>query len=126
MKATELRIGNWIKTVTNREVQVAAPTLFDFHDYDFHPIPLTEEWLVKLGFRMHEGNQYRKYYLIDEDDFQKAFEVSLNPPGTIDYCFTPRLQYGNRIDLRIDFVHQLQNLYFALTGQELTIKETVK
>lgn len=33
---------------------------------------------------------------------------------------------GNYFANNIDYLHQLQNLYFALTGEELEIKEPVK
>lgn len=73
---------------------------------DITPIPITEEWLMKAGF-VKDG----------EGDYCKG-----------DFCF--RWQF-NALTLLLDtghikppliHLHQLQNLYFALTGQELNIE----
>lgn len=82
----------------------------------FKPIPLTEEWLLKFGFEKvkdtfitfdsyHYENENCWIYLID-----KGFEFELKT-GDERHNLCRTYQY----------VHQLQNLYFALTGQELTI-----
>ena len=67
---------------------------------DLKPIPLTEEWLLKFGFR--ESNKY-------------LFKYKLGLKKRGDNYF-----YDN---ISIKHVHQLQNLYFALTGEELTLKQ---
>jgi len=66
-------------------------------------IPLTEEWLVKLGFRYSAPD-----WMLDDLGIRKMGN------GFV---------YLNGIDggLIYEFVHQLQNLYFALTGRELKI-----
>jgi hypothetical protein len=110
MKAEELRIGNWIRyagkeiELTRQKFKLCVFTLGldELHE----PIPLTEEWLmIKSGYGLVsiESNLWISqkedgiFYLTDDkDDF-----ISNNP---------------------IKYVHQLQNLYFALTGTELTIK----
>lgn len=78
------------------------------HDYD--PIPLTEEWLLKFGFENFLGG-----YSIDgfrywpsDKEFTIYEDEWMNAP---DSC-----------RVHVEFVHQLQNIYFALTGEELTYK----
>lgn len=82
------------------------------------PIPLTEEWLVKFGFEKvndnfmtiesyHYENKNCWIYLIAD-----GFELELNT-----------LSERNNLCRTYKYVHQLQNLYFALTGEELTISE---
>jgi hypothetical protein len=75
------------------------------------PIPLTEEWLLKLGlnkiaiwtFSLHlVGNLELIYY-----SGEKGWSIGLK-------------NYSDFSNLK--YVHQLQNLYFALTRKELTIK----
>lgn len=77
------------------------------------PIPLTDKWLTKLGvetvFTNSDGGDH--YYKLGGGDFLFSCE------------------YGNTyrlldIDLLVnfEFVHQLQNLYFVLMGEELTVK----
>ncbi len=104
MKATELRIGNWV--IVNEECQIEAiihdavdvSTRFETYVLDtVKPIPLTEEWLVRFNW---------------------------NPPKDIGVAFsltTDEIHFvaGNYYK-KIEYVHQLQNLYFALTGEELT------
>jgi hypothetical protein len=114
MEAKELRIGNCIlKNGSNYIVD----TLFfvDVYDgtamgFDLQPIPLTEEWLLKFGFK-------RRYnapaMLINYGELQSVFTINIVKN---EFYFT----YG---DLQVKYLHQLQNLYFALTNEELTIKE---
>lgn len=122
MKANELRIGNWyddngiFKQVTPNtieEVWVAERTWCK-------PIPLTEEWLEKLGFEICGYNQLSWRHT----EHIKNFELDGINWADADYPEYQFLNYniGNDI-FRIHYVHQLQNLYFALTGEELEIKK---
>jgi hypothetical protein len=109
IKANELRIGNWIQTYRIggffKEHQIS--TGFEIDDYDgcstdlAKPIPLTEEWLKRFDW----GNRKDK-------DLAVSFGLT---SGTIHFVA------GNYY-VECYTVHQLQNLYFALTGEELTIK----
>jgi hypothetical protein len=114
MKASELRIGNWLlftdwpaqgfRQMTGNDIGVCEKDP-KWLDYFFKPIPLTEEWLLKFGF--DKGS-----YFFSKD----GFEFYLNDG-----------ENGNWYPLvggsvKIEYVHQLQNLYFALTGEELTIQ----
>ena len=107
MKASELRIGNWIND-GDGDFTVCRKTLAHVEKFPnkFKPIPLTEEWLVKFGFEKIKENTYSApvvSFLIYTN--QKKYAVSF--------------WQGNELE----HVHQLQNLYFALVGEELTIKE---
>jgi hypothetical protein len=114
MKANELRIGNYVTAVDNIQTVSAIMSncedkyIFSKEHYcgilltDLEPIPLTEEWLLKFGF------EYRK-----DTDCYHYYNFILN-----------KLFVMMDIDIHvyIKHVHQLQNLYFALTQEELTIK----
>ena len=115
MKVTELRINNWIQ-FRHTETPVRI-TLGDFvreyndeHLEDYEPIPLTEEWLLKFGF---DSDPYQDMYVlgwlkINCDKTRGGLELWVeNITGNVVY---------------LQHVHSLQNLYFALTGEELTIK----
>jgi len=120
MKPTELRLGNYvypfddIELCSNEEIfknciEVDGGVIISTSTY--YPIPLTEEWLLKFGFvkigtYRIEFVKYSKY-----KDFE--IEVSL-------YINDGKIVTGQ--DFEINYVHQLQNLYFALTGEELEIK----
>jgi hypothetical protein len=134
MKENELRIGNWI----NVGGELNQFTIADFCDiFDngnkwfkdlFKPIQLTEEWLLKFGFELYDYEPSE-----EEDDFIfKDYKKSLDGKTfyyTICECpynewdFGIKLTWAEQALLsRIKYVHQLQNLYFALTGEELEIK----
>ena len=128
MKANELRIGNYF----NVPIKEQSPFRIDAFEYaldtfvkvaqhqtingtevhpltwygkDLTPIPLTREWLIKFKFEELEKD-CRTF-------FKKGkFKVELSNNGNV---------YYNR-NIFISSVHQLQNLYFALTGEELTFK----
>jgi hypothetical protein len=123
IKANELRIGNYMTPIVpltgswaekqrvNDNIFSVIPETFqgiERLEY-FQGIPLTEEWLVKFGFEKSDGDYYWK--VTDELDF--AFGVS----------FTGSSWRIRNVISKIGcvYVHQLQNLYFALTGAELMI-----
>ena len=70
------------------------------------PIPLTEERLIKFGFEISYDGDWIYYS-------KGAFIISGKNKNTL------RLWYK---DIMVSDVHTLQNLYFALEKQELTIK----
>ncbi len=132
MKATELRIGNWINIYDDYNAQVtgmANPNKAWFvknpHDTDcafnvhqIKPIPLTEEWLLKLKlhkeFNSDNSENRNCWYLKDCDD---NFYINYDCDSYIGW-YVGASCYGYIIGIK--HVHQLQNLYFALTEEELT------
>ena len=104
MKATELRIGSYAKDPYDREIKLVS---VEKDASMLRPIPLTEEWLLKFGFNKFQN---RKIWI------RKRVRVYLHSKDG--FC------YGlSSSRTKIKYVHQLQNLYFALTGNELEIKE---
>ena len=75
-------------------------------DGDIKPIPLTEEWLMKFGFK-----KYNKYGWYEINNYNQ-----INLKG--DYLVNGIQCISNKIYN----VHQLQNLYFAQTGEELELR----
>ena len=117
MKENELRIGNLVyigKEVNELELVDFA----DLYENDtfkhFEPIPLTEEWLLKFGFKEFEIDEC--WYLV-KDNFM--FEKS----GIVGFYEYMDINAVAINEGRTKYVHQLQNLYFALTGEELTLKQ---
>ena len=104
MTANELRIGNWF-------IEKGDVKQFDgdfYHLLGCEPIPLNTKWLEKFGF------EYSEF----EDLYQKGGYDVDNKDNV--YCHFYMNEYGDWYK-DIEHVHQLQNLYFALTGDELTI-----
>ena len=156
MKATELRIGNYVWDDYSGEMLVCAilessavylqkTIKLPSGQYlikDIEPIPLTEEWLLKFYFDKWENESYTQhenhlnYCLHNAIDGTFDFKVYLseswygakntNPEEIIKHT---EKYWGIKIDhdilyffYELKYVHQLQNLYFALTGEELTLK----
>lgn len=91
----------------------------EFSIRDISPIPLTEEWLLKAGFE-----QDGAYYI--KDLFGSTF-IEFDCDGELYNLFIRQLgEFGESdcifMSITIEHVHQLQNLYFALTGKELEFK----
>lgn len=78
---------------------------------EYRGVPLTEDWLGKFGFIKHVRNW------IWFDNHPISVKVKYQ-------CFAVCFIHGKLRPELVDikFVHQLQNLYFCLTGEELQIK----
>lgn len=82
---------------------------------DINPVLLTEDVLLKCGFERNEVNEeiyFRKY---------ECFELlKFNENGDFAFICGDNLK-GNYVNTRVDYLHQLQNLYFAIIGEELEV-----
>jgi hypothetical protein len=115
IKANELRIGNWLqKTTAQGKIhyfQVTIPYLEVLQDEPntFDPIPLNPEIIESAGFAKQNWGLSDFYeppiHLQKEDDgyYMRRGAIYIN-------------KYGYQ------FLHQLQNLYQALTNSELQIE----
>lgn len=72
------------------------------HPINLSPIPLTEELLLKCGFEKHKWGILTFY----------------NPLIELDCNFCLK---GVDYNIHIQSLHQLQNIYFDLTGKELMV-----
>jgi hypothetical protein len=120
MKARELRIGNYITaktTIFSNEivVKINGEWVNGMPADNFIGIPITEEWLLKAGFKDHK-------ILCGMMEIQvRPFETVIQ--GIIDGKWLVSLIDDIPTMLRsIQYIHELQNLYFALTGEELEFK----
>jgi hypothetical protein len=90
------------------------------------PIRLTEEWIVKLGFNCINRTKmaFKLYHNNENADFSSLIlkEVGNNPIWF--YAGNNRWTI-NPFTVEIKYVHQLQNLYFALSEKELVVSDTV-
>lgn len=109
IQANELRIGNWVKLKgTDRIYTITFPLHNDlaeqWHNTLNHiePISITPEILEKCYWNGYNKLSINSNFKIDKE-------------GRLYYC-------GDYTGINIDCLHQLQNLYFALTGQELNIQ----
>jgi len=112
----ELRLDN---LVLDRYSQLNRFSISDFNNfrqpnmggnYGFSAIPLTEDWLLKFRFETD-------HVTFDKGDFRIGQFVGENnfiwlPTGSLN---------SSHHGVKLVYVHQLQNLYFAIICQELTI-----
>lgn len=107
LKASDLRIGNWVNNYKGGPVKITATgiKIADIEEDFFNPIPLTPEILEKCGFEW--------------DIVTKRYWNS----GPIEISLIKQTANIGRDTFILEFhhLHQLQNLYFALTGIELEI-----
>lgn len=126
MKIQELRIGNYIQKnglnatveIINGEVNEIYYLGDDFYYSDsiddLRATTLNEEWLLKFGFKQVRSLLTKRY----ESKCEKVLIYIMPETGV----------FANGVvnDIRLQYVHQLQNLYFALTGAELTYENETK
>lgn len=145
MKANELRIGNYVysqkcnkpETVCTVTGYLANDVWFKYEYKDMWfgnpavnempcsiskllPIPITKEWLVRLGFEeltseyvieINDENELRLGYWTEEDE--------PNYKGENEWCYV--WDNCEKYVLRMPkYIHEVQNLYFVLTGKELS------
>lgn len=84
---------------------------------EVEPIPLTPEWLEKFGFTKDMGGGGGLL------EFENGFICFYDMEAPLVAYTNERIKGAPMPHLK--YVHQLQNLYFSLTGEELTIKEKV-
>jgi len=109
ISANELRIGNWVDAGQLGHTQIASIGLSTV-GYG-NPIPLTPEILEKCGF-VYEHDQIGMMYRI------KNFVMFYDGEG-IGRNYGMDATDEARMDVNCKSLHQLQNLYFALTNTEL-------
>lgn len=111
MEATELRISNYVNYKGKPIVVLSTDILACEIRKPFSPIPLTEQWLLDFGFD-EKGtieNENYKFSIMYYDCWNISYEEKKG--------------YGESECFLRNFwsVHQLQNLYFALTQTELIL-----
>lgn len=133
MKANELRIGNLVYFDFNGKSDLHIIIPRDIHVMNlceigkeesecYKPIPLTKEWLLKFRFELQYGfggikRYYKDRYLIENG-------ISMFFDNGFSFRITTDAQNSTHAS-SVKYVHQLQNLYFALTSKELEIKENL-
>jgi hypothetical protein len=132
MKPNELRLGNLFYPI-NREGYIHLPIEIPFkihsigleiEAYKFDQIPaqleqipkfnlrdlseisITDEWLIKFGFEIFPWRWVKK----SKSDFGIRLNIK-----------TYSYEVEGNTAVKLEYVHQLQNLYFVLTGEELEL-----
>ena len=131
MDLKELRIGNLVYNIDGDGDKYSQPVLmvsgkeivlgtkqipiYTLFNEFIQPIPITEDWLKRFGFEK-KRNDYEF-----NSDLYNFWYLSHNK----NICVTElENQFSAQFFFEhIKYLHQLQNLYFALTGEELTLND---
>lgn len=129
LKAHELRIGNLLENFLGEVFECNIETLNSLINGGNQfpppkPIPLTDEWLLRFGFEVNDDLGDQIYYEIPNQKI--GYGICFDHDDITFYKF-----YGNGgenvhtliyDEEHLQSVHQLQNLYFSLTNNELKLK----
>jgi hypothetical protein len=127
IKINELRIGNLFDFYDKIKPVMAIDSSFNRIAYgldkdtsyfwcysdEAFPIPLTDRWMIKFGKR--KKNDFSDNYIL-----KLGLEIVKGEDG-----WELLLGKDEIIVATIHYVHQLQNLYFALVGEELALVHKV-
>lgn len=138
IKANELRVGSLLHYLT-AEGDI-FPSKIDWRDLKWiqrdengfnavhDPIVLTEQWLKDFGFiEIKKAVNENGYEIINDCPSKHIYIRTFCEPSIFGFftffnhseCNQEEIQFIKKVE----FVHQLQNLYFALTGEELTLNK---
>lgn len=128
MTPKELRIGNFVKLFLNHEdyeiIEVTSKDLqyIEKNQGIYEPILLNQEWLYDFGFTYIDigGNDYITYTDPNHDYYLQIDVRKKDNKYTIINNSINELVAFSMVD--INHVHQLQNLYYGLTGEDLKIQ----
>lgn len=121
VQSFELRLGNYLQmggaicSVIGIEQEminctdIKVPGILSYQTDLFEPIPLTPDIMEKCGFRLKIFTTFELLHFI--------VSLSIRPdegPAILEIK-------DKGLITSLHYLHQLQNLYFALTGEELEI-----
>jgi len=126
IQANELRIGNLLERDGNiiEVVRISKENVINYETAKektgmhtnsgrVNPIPLTEELLLKCGFEVDDSDEDNKWLNLRYGNIVFCSDESTNFERVY-------LRIYNT-DIILESLHQLQNIFFALTNQELKI-----
>lgn len=116
IKINEIRLGN---IVLNRFNEIEVLNIIDSMQWledDYNGLLLTDDLLTKLKFTKKE---------LVTITFYEDYNIALNLGNKrSDYAYYLKGWKGYSKEIR--YLHELQNLYFALTGKELDVNILVR
>ena len=138
LKENELRIGNLVYNDKDEIMKIARIETKEYTDWNsgdddsityqhltnigcyfqgnIKPIPLTENILLKLGFKLFGGWYFYEYF---DDGETTSFCIKFDSNNNL-FAYHTEVK-DNRPLIYVYTTHQLQNLFFCLTGFELCV-----
>lgn len=135
IKPQELRVGNHVDCVKNGDVKRDCIVLSIGPDSvalryksgkigamltSLQPIVVSQDFIIKAGFESNQDEHEEEWFHKDEDLFGMKEDV-LHPDWSDEKPKWTHIWDNAFTASPVDSVHQLQNLYFAMTGTELKI-----
>lgn len=126
LKVKDLRVGNYIySSLTESVVEVSTKVLRLMEseirvkgETTYKGVPITEDILLKCGFSrgLYIDNLFfTKLDIVNGDYSEIIIDMS--------DCLEVHLDINNfSIKVECKYLHQLQNLYYSVTGKELEVK----
>ena len=144
IKANELRVGNWLFGMFNtndgfvmQPLEISPDVISEIYEgvSDYDPIPITEEWLLRFGFEKkiqwwrvkndgkfdvieNQGFELNKCIKNDDGRYHDVY-FSYDSVSKKLNCYSSDGGDDTTVFADIKYVHQLQNLYFAITEKEI-------
>ena len=113
IQSNELRIGNYVYSsdfvIKSYSPQGLFNLMGDIDDCynNIKPIPLTEQWLINFRFENISLGEWQKEDILLDNEYTDKGIWNIG-------------ENYQRLNIDVIHVHQLQNLYFALTNKELS------
>lgn len=136
ISASELRIGNLVRYKFRPNGAIGSAIQLNDIELGYvevEPFVITEEWLFKLGFKKdnvcfisaNDKSDISYEYEIEGLPFYGRFILNLKSGvGYFEYHYcVGEFNCEEAVTREIKHVHDLQNLFHALTGKELTIQQ---
>ena len=134
MEVKELRVGNkiWRPCCYDEVVEIRENGIIGLDSLrglisfgEIESIPVTEELLLKIGFKKGRNGyfNYREYNdelsirFSENYTFIEYANLHFNPEDVTETNYCSSLEFPNTLNL-----HTLQNIWYLLTGYELEIK----
>ena len=139
IKTKYLRLGNYVTNNSGFTMYVVGiyedtillnfegnkGEILDVKEKDLISIPITENRLLKCGFKKEPNLDDTAEFIIGDFSIQR--ETYRNQKGKFKNEFRYWIQHINengirkQIAIEIKYLHQLQNLFWCLSGKELEI-----
>ena len=115
--ANELRVGNYARSQNGKVFEMTYErfrAMLRIRDRDLKPIPISEDWMLEFGAEkeIYEEGSDEYYLIIRRDKFSIIWESDDNV-----YCDISENVF------KLKYVHTMQNMYYALEGEELKINK---
>ena len=144
MKAKNFRIGNLYIDIDDNICEMSGYELWQmsvkennetlgFNEY--RPIYLNEDWLIKFGMEMpitddpifeYEKGKYKNPFNHFRKTSQSLIDATFEIGGVSFYADSTGFWIPIFTDYtEIKYVHQFQNLFFAITGKELCLETDI-